>query len=138
MPSWTGLLSSSRVVSCAWRPAIWRSGEPIEALAAFRHRPAVLSARHAEHRLLMELTAQLYAVSRATLYRLLHEDRRPKDAYRSERGLPRAMPSGEIERLRAIVAAMKLRTTNRKGAIFRWSALWNCWRSAGSKPRTDT
>jgi hypothetical protein len=63
----------------------------------------------------MDSTAQLYAISRATLYRLLREDRRPKDAYRSDRGCTRAMPAGEIKRLCEIVAAMKIRTTNRKG-----------------------
>src|SRR5271170_5276693 len=74
------------------------SAVPIEALAALRRRLAAVSARHSERRLLMESTAQLYAVSRATLYRLLREDRRPKDAYRSDRGRTRAMPADEIER----------------------------------------
>jgi hypothetical protein len=91
------------------------SAVPIEALATLRRRLAALSARHSERRLLLGSTAQLYAVSRATLYRLLREDRRPKDAYRSDRGRTRAMPADEIERLCAIVAAMKIRTTNRKG-----------------------
>jgi hypothetical protein len=88
---------------------------PIEALATLRRRLAALPARHPERRRLMESTAQIYAISRATLYRLLREDRRPKDAYRSDRGCPRAMPADEIERLCEIVAAMKIRTTNRKG-----------------------
>jgi hypothetical protein len=91
------------------------SAVPIEALATLRRHLAALSARHSERRLLMESTTQLYAVSRATLYRLLREDRRPKDAYRSDRGRTRAMLADEIERLCAIVAAMKIRTTNRKG-----------------------
>ena len=91
------------------------SAVPIEALATLRRRLAALPARHSERRLLMDSTAQLYAISRATLYRLLREDRRPKDAYRSDRGCPRAMPADEIERLCEIVAAMKIRTTNRKG-----------------------
>jgi hypothetical protein len=91
------------------------SAVPIEALATLRRRLAALSARHSERRLLLGSTAQLYAVSRATLYRLLREDRRPTDAYRSDRGRTRAMPADEIERLCAIVAAMKIRTTNRKG-----------------------
>jgi hypothetical protein len=34
----------------------------------------------------MEATAQLYAISRATPYRLLRENRRPKEACRSDRG----------------------------------------------------
>jgi hypothetical protein len=54
----------------------------------------------------MASTAQLYAVSRATLYRLLREDRRPKDAYRSDRGSTRAMPADEIERLCEIVVSV--------------------------------
>jgi hypothetical protein len=91
------------------------SAVPIEALAGLRRRLAALSPRHPERRRQMEATAQLYAVSRATLYRLLREGRRPKEAYRSDRGRPRAMPADEIERLCAIVAAMKIRTTNRKG-----------------------
>ncbi len=91
------------------------SAVPIEALATLRRRLAALPARHSERRLLMDSTAQLYAISRATLYRLLREDCRPKDAYRSDRGCPRAMPADEIERLCEIVAAMKIRTTNRKG-----------------------
>ena len=91
------------------------SAVPIEALATLRRRLAALSPRHPERRRLMEATAQLYAVSRATLYRLLREGRRPKEAYRSDRGRPRALPADEIEHLCAIVAAMKIRTTNRKG-----------------------
>ena len=75
------------------------SAVPIEALAGLRRRLAALSARHPERRRLMESTAQLYAISRATLYRLLRDDRRPKDAHRSDRGRPRAMPADEIERL---------------------------------------
>jgi hypothetical protein len=88
---------------------------PIEALATLRRRLAALPARHSDRKLLMDSTTQLYAISRATLYRLLRDDRRPKDACRSDRGSARAMPPGEIERLCEIVAAMKIRTTNRKG-----------------------
>ncbi len=88
---------------------------PVEALAALRRRLAALPARHPERGMLMKSTAQLYAVSRATLYRLLGGDRRPKDAHRADRGCPRLMPAPEIERWCEIVAAMKVRTTNRKG-----------------------
>jgi hypothetical protein len=90
------------------------SAVPIEALAGLRRRLAALSPRHPERRRLMEATAQLYAVSRATLYRLLREGRRPKEAHRSDRGRPRLLPADEIERLCAVVAAMKVKTTNRK------------------------
>ncbi len=47
---------------------------PNEALATLRRRLATLPARHPERKLPMDSTAQLYAVSRATLYRLLRPD----------------------------------------------------------------
>jgi hypothetical protein len=90
-------------------------GVPTEALSALRRRLVALPPRHPERVALMASTAQLYAVSRATLYRLLRGERRPKDAHRADRGRPRAMPAPEIERWCEIVAAMKVRTTNKKG-----------------------
>ena len=90
-------------------------GVPTEALSALRRRLVALPTRHPERSALMASTAQLYAVSRATLYRLLCGERRPKDTHRADRGRPRAMPAPEIERWCEIVAAMKIRTTNKKG-----------------------
>ena len=90
-------------------------GVPAEALSDLRRRLMALPARHPERSTLMASTAQLYAVSRATLYRLLRGDRRPKDAHRADRDCPRALPAAEIERWCEIVAAMKIRTTNKKG-----------------------
>jgi hypothetical protein len=46
----------------------------------------------------MTSTCSLYAISPATLYRLLREGRRPRDAHRSDRGRPRLMSAAEIER----------------------------------------
>jgi hypothetical protein len=90
-------------------------GVPAEALSALRRRFVALPARHPERSALITSTAQLYAVSRATLYRLLRGDRRPKDAHRTDRGRPRALPAAEVERWCEIIAAMKIRTTNKKG-----------------------
>jgi hypothetical protein len=83
------------------------SGVPTEALSALRRHLVALRTRHPERRALMASTAQLYAVSRATLYRLLRGERRPKDAHRADRGRPRAIPAPEIERWCEIVAAIK-------------------------------
>ena len=88
---------------------------PIEALATLRRRLAALPGRHPQRELLLSSTAELYAVSRATLYRLLRGERRPHDAQRADRGAPRVMPATEIERWCEIIAAMKVRTTNKKG-----------------------
>ena len=63
---------------------------PVEALAALRRRLAALPARHPERGVLMKSTAQLYAVSRATLYRLLGGDRRPKGRAPRRPGVPAA------------------------------------------------
>lgn len=91
------------------------SGVPVEAIVTLRRRLAALPPRHPERLLLMDSTASLYSVSRATLYRLLRGKRRAKDAHRSDRGKPRVLSASEIERWCEIVAALKLRTTNKKG-----------------------
>ena len=70
---------------------------PIEAIVTLRRRLAALPARHPERQPLMASTAELYDISRATLYRLLRGERRPKDAHRADRGLSRTMPADEIE-----------------------------------------
>ena len=88
---------------------------PIEAIVTLRRRLAALPARHPERQPLMASTAELYDISRATLYRLLRGERRPKDAHRADRGQSRTMPDGEIEWWCEVVAAMKSRTTNRQG-----------------------
>jgi hypothetical protein len=88
---------------------------PLEAVAMLRRRLAALPARHPERQVLLASTAGLYNVSRATLYRLLRGGRRPKDAHRADRGQPRVMAAAELERWCEIVAAMKVRTTNKKG-----------------------
>ena len=91
------------------------TGVPIEALVTLRRRLAALPGRHPQREALLLSTTELYAISRATLYRLLRGERRPRDAHRADRGTPRVMPAAEIERWCEIIAAMKVRTTNRKG-----------------------
>ena len=88
---------------------------PIEALSTLRRRLGALPARHPDRVALLKSTSEMYGVSRATLYRLLRGERRPKDAHRADRGRPRTMPAAEIERWCEIAAAMKVRTTNRQG-----------------------
>jgi hypothetical protein len=86
-----------------------------EVLVDLRRRLDRLPPRDAERGRLMSAAAELYGVSRATLYRQLHEHRRPKPAHRADRGRPRAMPAGTLERYCELVAALKVRTENRKG-----------------------
>ena len=91
------------------------SSVPIEALALLRRRLTALPAKHPDRQQLMESTRTLYGVSRATLYRLLRGDRQPRVAHRADSGSPRVMSAADIERWCEIVAAMKVRTTNKKG-----------------------
>lgn len=91
------------------------SAVPVDAIASLRRRLAELPDRHPDRVLLMDSTAKTYGVSRATLYRLLRGERRVRNAHRSDRGKPRIMSNTEIERWCEIVAALKVRTSNKKG-----------------------
>ena len=93
----------------------WRAPVPAEALATLKRRLAALPPRHPDRKAMMASTCRLYAVSRATLYRALRGEHRPRDAHRADRGHARVMSDGEIERWCEIVAAVKKSTTNRKG-----------------------
>jgi hypothetical protein len=65
--------------------------------------------------LLIASTAQAYGVSEPTLYRALAERGRPKALRRADRGVPRLLPVDEMERYCELVAAIKVRTSNKKG-----------------------
>ena len=92
-----------------------RGGVPAEALLDLRRRLDALPPRHAERRALIDGTATLFGVSRATIYRALRGQWRPKGLRRSDRGRPRKMPQAELERFCEVIAALKIRTTNKKG-----------------------
>jgi hypothetical protein len=63
----------------------------------------------------MEETANLYGVSIHTLYRALRERSKPKGVHRSDQGKPRKMERTLMERYCEVIAAMKIRSSNRKG-----------------------
>jgi transposase len=88
---------------------------PAEALINLRRRLDLLPARCSERRLLVAETAKLYGVSRHTLYRSLRERVRPKAIRRADNGKPRKLPPEQMERYCEIVAALKVRTTNKQG-----------------------
>ena len=90
-------------------------GVPAEALLDLRRRLDALPPRHAERRALVDGMAALFGVSRATIYRALRGQWRPKGLRRSDRGRPRKMPQAEMERFCEVIAALKIRTTNKKG-----------------------
>ena len=63
----------------------------------------------------MQETAALYGISEWTLYRSLREQSRPKSLRRADCGQSRALPTADMERYCELIAAMKLRTSNKQG-----------------------
>ena len=90
-------------------------GIAAEALLDLRRRRDQLPPRHASRRAIVESAADLFGVSRATLYRALAGQLQPQGLRRADRGKPRKIDRQELERYCEIVAALKLRTSNLKG-----------------------
>jgi len=88
---------------------------PAEALVHLRRRLAVLPARDRLRKEAVAETAAFFGISVATLYRCLREQLRPKSVRRADHGRPRVASLTEMERYAEIVAALKLRTTNKQG-----------------------
>lgn len=92
-----------------------RGSVPPEALVSLRRRLDTLPGRHPDRARLVASAAGLYGVSAVTLYRQLRTLHRPRPVRRADRGLPRKVTAAELERWCEIIAALKLRTTNKKG-----------------------
>lgn len=88
---------------------------PGEALVDLRRRLALLAPRDAARTEVIARTAQAYNVSVWTIYRALRELARPKSVRRSDHGATRALPQSDMERYAEIIAALKIRTSNKKG-----------------------
>jgi hypothetical protein len=85
-----------------------------EALLELHRRLSTLPPRSHERRLVMQDTARLYGVSEPTLYRALAARGRPKIVRRADRGTPRVLPQAQLERYCELIAAIKVRTSNKK------------------------
>ncbi len=88
---------------------------PTEALVELHQRLSKFPSRSAERRALIQETAQLYGVSEYTLYRALRERASLRSPRRADCGQPRVMPRVTLERYCEVIAALKVRTTNKKG-----------------------
>ncbi|AFL72266.1 IS481 family transposase [Thiocystis violascens] len=88
---------------------------PPEALLDLCRRRAALAPRSPERRALIQQTAALYGVSEDALYRALRARARPKALNRADRGVPRVLPPAELEHDCEVIAALKIRTSNKKG-----------------------
>jgi hypothetical protein len=88
---------------------------PPEALIDLRHRLRTLPSRSATRRQVIQEMAAVYAVSEATVYRALQRRPSPRALRRVDRGTPKVLPADQLERYCEVIAALKLRTTNKKG-----------------------
>src|SRR6202047_2921465 len=86
-----------------------------EALIDLHRRLTALPTRSHERRMIMQETANLYGVSEQTLYRALAQRARPRALRRSDRGTPRVLPQDKMAYYCELIAALKFRTSNKKG-----------------------
>jgi hypothetical protein len=87
----------------------------VEVLIDLRRRLDRLPARSAERRDIVRQAAALYGISESTLYRQLERLYRPKALRRTDQGVPRVLPKVQMMRYCEVIAALKVRTMNKKG-----------------------
>nr|WP_217351980.1 DDE-type integrase/transposase/recombinase [Ruegeria sp. HKCCD8929] len=88
---------------------------PAETLLALRTRLAGLPSRSAARRDEIGRIADLFGVSSSTVYRALKSLHQPKGLRRADRGKPRGISEKDMVRYCEIIAALKMRTSNKKG-----------------------
>src|SRR5713101_8011928 len=88
---------------------------PVDSLFQLRQRLDRLPPKSPERAAQITAVAQLYGVSSTTVYRALQAFPKPRAAHRADRGSPRVLPKVELERYCELIAALKLRTTNKQG-----------------------
>jgi hypothetical protein len=87
---------------------------PAEALIDLTRRLVMLPARSHERRLIVAEAALVFGVSEPTLYRALAERSRPRALRRADRGTPRVLSAEKMEHYCELIAAIKVRTSNKK------------------------
>jgi len=88
---------------------------PVEALLDLQRRLQTFPPRSHERRNIIQQVAELYNISETTLYRALRATGIPKALRRSDRGVPRVITKESMERYCELIAAIKVRTCNKKG-----------------------
>lgn len=86
-----------------------------EILIDLHRRVDSLPTRDSARRELIRQACDLYGVSESTLYRQLGQIKKPKSIRRSDAGKPRSIPEEKMLQYCEIIAALKLRTTNKNG-----------------------
>lgn len=87
---------------------------PFEVLVVLQNQLDALSPRNAKRKQLIEETCESFGVSASTLHRLLRQHQLPYLAFRSDYNQPRCLSETDMRRYCELIAALKLRTTNKK------------------------
>ena len=94
-------------------PASRRKQIPVDSLLQLRQRLDRLPRKSPERANQVAAIAELYGLSASTVYREMNRVRRPHAAHRTDLGKPRVLAQSELEPYCELVAALKLRTTNK-------------------------
>ncbi|SMB36384.1 Integrase, catalytic region [Serratia proteamaculans] len=92
-----------------------RKAIPIDSLLQLRQRLDRLPPKSPERAAQITAMALLYGISVTTVYRALRSFQKPHTVHRRDHGKPRILPSSELEHYCELIAALKLRTTNKAG-----------------------
>lgn len=92
-----------------------RKAIPVDSLLQLRQRLDRLPSKSPERAAQIAAAADLYGVSATTVYRALQAVQKPHAVHRADHGKARLLPQMELERYCELIAALKLRTTNKAG-----------------------
>ncbi|MFO3661094.1 MULTISPECIES: DDE-type integrase/transposase/recombinase [Pseudomonas syringae group genomosp. 2] len=88
---------------------------PYDSLMQLRQRLDRLPKKSPERASQVAAIAELYGVSPSTVYRALNLIHKPHASHRADHGKPRVLQQAHLERYCELIAALKLRTTNKQG-----------------------
>lgn len=86
-----------------------------EVLIDLHRRMENLPLRDHARREMVKQASDLYGISESTLYRQLNQVKKPKSVKRSDAGKPRTISEERMQQYCEIIAALKIRTTNKNG-----------------------
>lgn len=92
-----------------------KSRVPFESIIILHNNLAGLPARHPERRRFQQDVAESFGVSLSTVRRALRTYQKPKAVKRADFNRPRNLSTAEMHHYCEVIAALKIRTTNKKG-----------------------
>lgn len=87
---------------------------PYDRIIDLKNKIELFALKSPERKKLIKNFAEFYGLSVSTIYRRIEENRKPKSLKRSDSGKPRYIEKELMEKYCQIIAALKLRTTNKK------------------------